>query len=295
MDTSPADPPATLPIWANVHLTHAALQAVADEAGADVLHIKGPTDAALRTTIHTSMDADVLVRPAHLEAFTAALIGRGWSLSSGFDDGSPFAHAANYEHPAWTWVDVHRAVPGFRMPAGEVFERLWQERTSLEIGHWPCAVPSPRAQVLIQTMHVARSHGSSRPETWTNCPVDLRREVRALAAELRAETAFAAGIGELELHADREDYALWKYWSGDDDDRLGEWIARMRTADSAGARLRTVVRLLQVNRTHLRLRLGHEPQAAEVAREQLSRVGRAFAALGRTLARRYRNRGEREP
>jgi hypothetical protein len=285
--TSPsAEPAALVPIWADVHLTHAALQDVADAAGVDVLHIKGPTDAALRSRVHFSFDADVLVRPAHLDAFTAALRARGWSLHTDFDEGSPFGHAANFAHDAWTWVDVHRAMPGFRAPADEVFDALWQERQELVIGHWPCAVASPRGQVLIQSVHVARSHGRDRPETWTNCPDELRLRVRELAAELDAETAFAAGIGELEQHRDSDDYALWKYWSGPVDDRLAEWAARLRTAQGARARLSVVAQLLHVNRTHLRIRLGHEPTAREVAREQITRLGKAATGAVHAVGRR---------
>jgi hypothetical protein len=181
-------------------------------------------------------------------------------------------------------------MPGFRMPADDVFEVLWRERGVAEIGHWPCAVASPRGQVLIQTVHVARSHGRDRPETWTHCPDELRPAVRALAAEVGAETAFAAGIGELERHRDDEDYALWKYWSGTDDDRLAEWIARLRASRGVRARVEVLAQLFHVNRTHLRIRLGHEPSGREILAEQLSRWAKAAAAAGSALTGRRRDR-----
>ncbi|WP_168203780.1 nucleotidyltransferase family protein [Humibacter ginsenosidimutans] len=278
----------SVPVWARVHLTHAALQAVADEARVDILHIKGPTDAAFRAAVHDSTDADVLVRPEQLETFVRALRARGWSLYSDFDEGSPFGHAANYQHPSWTWVDVHRRIPGFRESPETVFDRLWRERGVLAIAHRPCTVLSPRGQVLVQTMHVARSHGYDQSETWQQCPEQLKPQVRALAEELEGQAAFAAGIGELELHRDDPDYALWDYWSREGGDRLEEWRARFRSAEGFRARMRVLARATRVNRTHLRIRLGHEPTGREVVAEQFARVGKAAGSAGRALASRLR-------
>lgn len=275
-----------VPTWAAVHLTHAALQAVADGAGVDLLHIKGPTDARFRIDIHDSTDADVLVRPRHVDAFTRALEDRGWVLVSGFDEGSPFGHAANYQHPAWTWVDVHRSIPGFRRRADDVFDRLWGEREHAEIAHWPCATLSPRGQVLVQVMHVARSHGSDRPETWMQCPDELRPSVRALADELGGAVAFAAGVGELDAYRGDRDYALWRYWSQPNENRISEWAARVRSAPGFRARLRVVTQAGRVNHTRLRMRLGHEPTATEVAHEQVARIGHALGSAWAALTAR---------
>ena len=279
-----------VPTWAMVHLTHAAVQAVADEVGVDILHIKGPTDSTLRSGAHDSTDADVLVRPAQVEALIRALEARGWTLHGGFEEGSPFGHAAVFQHPAWAWLDVHRAIPGARRDADDVFERLWENREIVEIAHWGCAAPSSAARVLIQVMHVARSHGIDIPETWRNSPDDLRSAVRALAADLDARVAFAAGIGELELHRGDRTYALWKYWSGPDDNRLREWLARLRAENGLRARVRVAAQALRVNRTRLRMRLGREPTRLERAAEQLARMGRAAGSIPAAMAARMRTR-----
>ncbi|MGN8026976.1 nucleotidyltransferase family protein [Microbacterium sp. 22242] len=280
--TAPA--PSRVPAWANVHLSHAALQRIADEAGVDLLHIKGPaTDAALRRGMHRSADADVLVRPAHLDRLTAALLARGWTLYTGFDEGSPFGHAANYAHPSWSFADVHRRLPGPRADPGVVFDRLWRDRGVASIAHRPCTVLSPAGQVLVQTLHAARSRGSEQSDAWLLCGDELRAETRRLAEELQAATALAAGIGELDEHRGAPDHALWSYWSRSDGDRLDEWAARLRAADGWLARMRVLRQALRVNRTHLALRLGREPSRGEVLREQAARIRLAGLALRRRL------------
>jgi len=78
-----------IPLLQRTRLAHATLQAIADECGANILHIKGPAvDVALlppkddapanataeeRAIPRLSQDADVLVRPAHIKRFLAAL------------------------------------------------------------------------------------------------------------------------------------------------------------------------------------------------------------------------------
>ena len=57
-----------------IRLAHAALQATADGVGADVLHIKGYASMpGLYRVDRVSTDADVLVRPEHLQRFLGAL------------------------------------------------------------------------------------------------------------------------------------------------------------------------------------------------------------------------------
>ncbi|WDH79439.1 nucleotidyltransferase family protein [Microbacterium esteraromaticum] len=275
-----------IPIWALTHLTHAALQRTADRVGADLLHVKGPaTSQTLRPAPHDSSDADVLVRPAHLERFTDAMLADGWELFTDFADGSPFAHAANFVHPSWTYADIHRLIPGPLATPEAVFERLWRDHTVAEIAHQPVTVLSLPAQVLMQTLHAARSHGAEQPSAWRLCPDELRTEVRALSVELQTETAFAAGIGELDAHRNAVDHALWWYWSMPETDRLDEWTARLRSAPGIAEKWHVVRQAMRVNRTHLRLRLGHEPSRSEIAREQLSRLAQAARSVTRQLTR----------
>lgn len=262
-----------VPVWAQVHLTHASLQRLADGIGVDVIHIKGPaTASSLRAGVHRSSDVDLLVRPSHIARFTEELLARGWALYSGFEEGSPFGHAANYTHPSWSFADVHRQLPGPRADAETVFDRLWADRATAQIAHWPCTVLSLPAQVLVQTLHAARSRGSESPEAWRLCSDADRLSARTLADEIGAATALAAGIGELDLHRDAPDHALWSYWSRPDGDRLAEWSARLHAAQGTRARLHVMLQALRVNRTHLALRLGRRPTAIDLAREQSARI-----------------------
>jgi hypothetical protein len=280
-----------MPLWARLHLTHAVMQAVADEAGVDLLHIKGPSVAAeLRTAPRRSTDVDVLVRPAHLQRFLAALRRYGWSEMSSFADGSPFGHAANYGHADWAYVDVHRHFPGPLVPPDEVFETLWRERTFADIAHRRCALPSLPAQVLILALHEARSHHARGTfEAWELSDEARRGAVWALARRLGAEVPMAAAVGQLAEFADRREYLWWRYWSQPESgkpgaDRLAEWTARLHAARTVRERLAVLGGMFRVNRTHLRLELGHEPSAGEVAAEYRHRAVaglRAIVARGR--------------
>ena len=272
------------PVWVMVHLTHAAIQVIADRASADILHIKGPTDAALRARPHYSTDTDVLVRPAHMSRFLDALEADGWSRLTNFDNGSPFGHAANFGHSSWAAADVHRSIPGLSLDPAQVFDRLWDARQTAEIAHRECSIPAPPAQVLIQVTHVARSHGTGESETWSQADDQLRQRTRALAAELGGEVAFAAGLGELASFRDARDYALWKHWSAPEDNRVVEWVARLRSAQGMRERSRIVVQAMRVNRARLRMELGHEPTRQEIAAEQRDRIRHALSSGVAALA-----------
>jgi hypothetical protein len=271
-----------VPLWATVRLTHAQLQAVADAVGADLLHVKGPAVSdELGLARRASSDADVLVRPAHLERFLAGMARHGWSCHTYFHEGSSFGHAANYRHPVWTFADVHRRLPGPGAGADSVFERLWVDRRPLPIAGRSCFVPDLAGQVLVLTLHAARSHGLERPAAWTAAPPDRQRAVRALASELGAEVALAAALGELERFAGHPDHDLWDWWSKPDTgERLDEWAARWRSARTLRERLTVARGLVTINRTHLRLRLGHAPTARELATAYAGRVRAGAGALG---------------
>ena len=73
----------------------------------------------------------------------------------------------------------------------------------------------------------------------------------------------------------------------DEDERLGEWMARWRDTDGVRARLRLVRRAVRFHRFVLGERLGHPPTGAEVRREWFSPLGRGLdLASRRVLPRR---------
>ena len=114
----------TMPWSVGIRFTHASLQVLADDHGIDLLHIKGPAvddsllevqpgDASPRggpveRVARQSIDADVLVRPAHVERLLDVMHRHGWTMKYRFEDGSAFEHAATLMHPFLAPVDVHR-------------------------------------------------------------------------------------------------------------------------------------------------------------------------------------------
>ncbi len=107
-------------------------------------------------------------------------------------------------------------------------------------------------------------------------------DVRKLAAELGAEVALAAGIGELELHRDDPTYALWRYFIHGGS-RLDEWRARMAAAPTARAKVGLVTTAMRVNRDHLRMEMGRPPTRGEVRARQARRLRRALTELSQRM------------
>lgn len=270
-----------MPTAARVHLAHAVVQHLAEAADVDLLHLKGPAVSdGLRDPLRTSSDVDVLVRPSHLARLKHVLEGHGWDRRTDFATGSPFAHAANWWHDDWGWVDVHVAWPGARIPAESVFDTLAAPGAREAIAHVDCPVPDRTGQRLVLLLHAARSSGSSDKEwAWDRATDAERAAVRALAVELDAEVALAGALGELHLHTDDPDHQLWLHFSEGDGDRISEWRARLSATRGARARARLALDLVRVNRDHLRLELGREPTRADVRRRQLERLRRATSDL----------------
>ncbi|MBM6399147.1 nucleotidyltransferase family protein [Phycicoccus sonneratiae] len=275
-----------VPTSVRVALAHAAVQRLADEAGADVLHIKGPAVApGLRPWASGGSDVDVIVRPEHLERLMSALDAHGWRSETTFEAGSAFDHAANLFHPSWGLLDVHRLYPGMERDPSGAFAVLWEDRGRTSIAHVPCVVPDPLAQSLVLLLHAARTPtGGEHPDVpanWTRRTDAERDAIRSLAVRTGSTVGLAAATGDLAAHAGTPEAALWEVFT-EGGDRLDEWRARWRAARGPRAKASVAVRSLGVNRYYLAQRLGHEPTRTEVAREALAR----FAHLGRALAAR---------
>lgn len=270
----------SIPTTARVHLAHAVVQHLADSADVDLLHLKGPAvHDGLRDPQRTSFDVDVLVRPSHLSRLIPALESHGWSRRTDFATGSPFAHAANWWHDDWGWLDVHIAWPGARIPPEEVFDLLAAPGATKAIAHVECHVPDRTGQRLVLLLHAARSPGSPDKDwAWDRAPESERETVRTLATKLDAEVALAAALGELHLHRTDPDHQLWLHFS-EGGDRISEWRARLSAAHGTRARVRLAVGLARVNRDHLRLELGREPTRRDVRRRQRERLQRAATEL----------------
>ncbi|MFC7488068.1 nucleotidyltransferase family protein [Knoellia sp. CPCC 206453] len=260
---------ATMPWSVGIRFSHAALQALADDHGVDLLHIKGPAvDDSLGGATRQSIDADVLVRPSHVDRLLAAMHLHGWKTQYLFEDGSAFEHASTLVHPFLAPVDVHRRFPGIDQNPAAAFERLWADRHVTDLAGMPCAVPSVTAQRLILIAHAARGGRLTHPDidtSWTRAPAFERDAVSQLADDIGAGVALAAGTGRLEEFVGHPGHELWRVLSTGERSRARIWAARVRAAPTKRAALRTAVRLVMPNRHRMEARLGRRPTAREVA------------------------------
>lgn len=206
----------TLPVAIRVHLAHAVLQGVADSCGAEVLHIKGPAvSTTIRPSGRRSEDADVLVRPSHLDRLAGAMESYGWQRVTKLRN-KLAQHSEVWYHPQLGQADVHARFPGIRIHAEEAFDLLWRARGSIEIAHQSCVVPSRVAQRVIVLLHAARSpqvHQDDVAHAWHDASESEREAVLALTRALDAEVALAVVLGALDDYRDRPEHALWQQYA----------------------------------------------------------------------------------
>lgn len=259
-----------------IKLGHAALQSLADQAEVDLIHIKGyATEDGLYPPLRTSSDADVLVRPRHVARFVEAIRNRGWEEVASFESGSAFHHAATYRHDWWGPVDVHRLFPGLQEDPDTAFERLWEDRQTAQIAHFPCTVLSHLDQVLFVLLHTVRDGSRGNHDSAHLHKILSEKDFERLsqrAKELRAEIGFAAWRGTLDEYRGHPDYLLWKYMM-DGGSRLTEWRARLAAERTLRGKATTLGRAFLVNTDHLAMKLGHAPTRGEITKQWFVRLG----------------------
>lgn len=276
-----------IPVPLRVHLAHAAVQTVADGAGADILHIKGPAaNVTLRTADRSSSDADVIVRPSHLDRLAKGLAEHRWTRVTGLTTGGLIEHSTNWYHGQMGQLDVHVRFPGIYLDAEEAFDRLWSDRASLDIAHRPCQVPDTPAHQVILLLHAARgmtAHTSDVDAVWGSATPEEREGLRALAVSLDAEVAFSVAIGELERHHGRPEYPLWRLYADGETTTagLGRVKAEISASSVTGPRrhlvvLGYVVRVMLHMRRRLANQLGRQPTMRELARGYSEFVARGL-------------------
>jgi len=282
----------TVPVELRVHLAHVTVQAIADEVGADVLHIKGPAvDPSLRPKGRASADADVLVRPSHLKRLLRGLKRHGWKQVTILRSGGVVEHSTNWYHGQLGQLDVHVRFPGIQIESERAFDVLWMERSTQDVAHRPCVVPDAVAQRLLLLLHAARDIPRYTDDiliAWDDATAAQRTAVESLASELRAEVALAAATGRLEEYRGRPEYSLWRHYV----DRKSDGVVYRRLAARAApdgvtfARWRTsrhIVTSIVFLPRHLRGQLGRPPSAREIADGYRRVIGAAWKELGRTI------------
>lgn len=279
-----------------IRLAHAAVQATADGVGARILHVKGyAVMDGLYRAHRRSTDADVLVHPRDLAALLRELQQLEWEIVAHFESGSVFGHAMTLRHARWGAIDVHRHFPGIGEDPERVFEQLWERRFTHPIAHFPCQVPSLEDQVLVILLHSSRDGQRGRTDLEYLRRILSARDIEALharAEELDGGLALASAIGDIERFRGDPRYDLWKVVT-QGGSRLEEWRARFKATSGPREKLRLGVSLLQVNRDHLAMRLGHAPSPAEVRREHLNRAQKATGELWMILREAARRAGSR--
>lgn len=281
-----------VPLRVRLRLGRAAVQVVADEVGADVLHIKGnAADTSLRPAEASGFDVDVLVRPGHVDALDRALRAYGWRLYSTFVHGSPFGHAQTYLHDSWGYLDLHRWFPGIRANPDDAFESMWAGRGQADFAGVSCAIPSIAAQATLLVLNAARGPRGSADlaRSWTDASAEHRAQVEEMVTALDARVAFAAATGELERYRGDRDYRLWKIIS-EGGTRTEEWWARVRSAPTLGEAFKVAARAPLVNVEHLSIELGRAPTRREVTAAFFARPRRMLTEIAAGLKRRWGRR-----
>ncbi|MBB1494612.1 nucleotidyltransferase family protein [Propioniciclava sp. MC1595] len=294
-----------MPLLAGVPLAAATLQVIAEDAGVDILHVKGaavdpvllqhevaldPVSGApvTRRVPRNSVDADVLVRPSHVKRFFAAMAAHRWTMVYRFEDGSAFEHASTWIRPGVCHADVHRTFPGIGLDREQAFDLLWASRHTTVMAGQACPVPSLPAQRLILILHAVRGgelDSRDIERAWGQASDDERAEVDALARTLRAEVALAAATGRLEEHRTAREYQLWKALSTQNTSRATLWLARVKAQPTPLHALRSAFHLIAPKRDRLERELGHKPGPVHMARAWVHQLGLAASELGRLAGR----------
>jgi hypothetical protein len=270
-----------VPLDVRITLARSAIQVIADDSGCDLLHIKGAAvDRSLRAVVASGTDVDALVRPEHVARLDLALRAHGWRVYSTFLHGSPFGHAQTYWHPTWGYFDLHRFVPGVRIPAADAFAMMWAESHGLALPGATGRVPALEMQATLLVLNAARNQmrDSDPVARWVDDAGLERAGVQKCVDRLRAHVAFAAAAGELEHFRGAPDYALWKVVS-QGGSRTAEWWARIRAADSLREALLIAARAPLVNAEQLEHDLGRRPTPRELVAGMIDRWKRGAREL----------------
>lgn len=210
-----------------------------------VLVIKGAaTEAHGLRAPRTSADLDLLVARADWDGFVESLTDVGWRRE--FDPDRPAAfenHSATMLHELWPCeLDVHRYYPGFLRDADAVFDRLWVERTTLQLAGRPVAATGPLGSTLIAALHALREFEVLRNrEEYAQLVAAIAAHGTDVAAlqRLAVDTGAAGTLAPLwrdlgvrppDADEDREALRQWEFRIEAGRQKSLDWVAGMRAA-----------------------------------------------------------------
>lgn len=251
-------PTTTLHQQEAVLLAHALVARLADDVGARVLFIKGPTAVALGVRPdRPSTDVDVLADRAGFVTLCAALEDCGWQrriVGTGLRHAADltFEHSAHFIHPQWPCdLDVHFSFPGFLAPEAEVFEALWATRTTVEVAGRAVPSPSTSGQALVVALHALRDPDKSTSQqdlatlktaasSWPPGTLTRLAELAVATGASDSARSFLADVGAPLAPSDPRHAARLADWR-ERQRGLGRstiWLVELRRApwkDKAGA------------------------------------------------------------
>jgi hypothetical protein len=242
--------------------------------------------SAAGDTPRISADADILVRPKHLRYLLPALKQYGWQQHTHFNSRGVVEHSVDFRHNELGQADVHCRFPGIHLPPDIAFERLWVNRSTVEIAHRPCTVPSAATLRLLLLLHAARSGGARDEDVrlaWDRATASQRAEILAVAQNLHAEVPLAIATGMKGEYADNREYDLWRILESGGAGLPSTVAALVKSAPDATGRVRTafnllpwLVHLLRSKSDRMKSEFGRKPTGAEIFRAHASSL-RAIA------------------
>nr|WP_238338180.1 nucleotidyltransferase family protein [Pedococcus badiiscoriae] len=224
-----------------VLLAHALVARTAEDVGARILFIKGPTAVAVRARpARLSTDVDVLVDPVAFEEVCHAIEDIGWrrrftqrQISRAAD--LAFDHSTHFIHTEWPCdLDVHFNFPGFLAADQDVFEALWQRRILVPIAGTKVPAPDFTGQSLVVALHALRDpENHSNTEDLKYLSIRLGGAHPELAQEV-GELAAATGSSE-SAHQFLVSIGAAQSTPEIASDRLAAWQFRQQTSGLSGA------------------------------------------------------------
>jgi CDP-glycerol glycerophosphotransferase (TagB/SpsB family) len=280
-----------------VPLAHAVVDRVARDHAVRILFIKGPTAVAqgLRSP-RVSLDVDALVDPARRGALADALAELGWIDEHPYTSPTVLPmHSLTHRHPSWPCeLDLHDRFPGFFADPRDVFDRLWERRTTVEVADREIACVDRAAQALVLALHALRDpHEPAKAadlselldrvtDLFDDSDLrDLAELAHALgAADTAAPFLIAAGAPEVGRGTtDADDLRAWRLRTQPSQTTAVSWVETWRTLPK-----RSWPRYLWYAATlsDAELRLanpGLAPGRAALLRARMRRLRRGLGAL----------------
>jgi hypothetical protein len=293
-----------------VLLAHALLARVADEVGARVLFIKGPTAVALGVRPdRPSSDVDVLADRTGFAALCTGLEQCGWQrriADSGLRHATDlaFEHSAHFIHPEWPCdLDVHYSFPGFLASEADVFEAMWASRAIVEIAGRAVPAPSPQGQALVVALHALRdplrstsqqdlSHLVAAVAMWPEGGLTTLTDLAVATGSSGSAAEFLTAVGAPVPPDDPRLVARLAQWRARQEGfgRSTMWLVELRRAPWR-EKARTLRRAMLPDREYLvGSHLARELSRAELLALHVRRWGRAVASMPGAIRRAARLR-----